>query len=194
MRIFKIILSALIIAAVHILNPIGVYSEWNEDDTGWSYKEEDSSLSAGWEQIDGKWYYFDKNGYMKTGWVQDNDKWYYLYNDGSMATNTTIDNYTVDSNGAWIQSDSVNSKEDIREITYNLLSEDKKKYIKGTWKDGTVSEVTLNEEMGSINDKSYIGKKVYIVNFNLNIKSSPNNMIVYVGEDNYKIIGYGYVE
>ncbi|NRZ86754.1 glucan-binding YG repeat protein [Clostridium beijerinckii] len=30
-------------------------------------------------------------------------KWYYLNGNGSMAANTTINGYTVDENGAWVQ-------------------------------------------------------------------------------------------
>ena len=40
---------------------------------------------------------------MKTGWVQLSGNWYYLYSDGSMACNTTIDNYKLGSDGAWIK-------------------------------------------------------------------------------------------
>lgn len=40
---------------------------------------------------------------MSTGWVQDGNTWYYCNADGSMESNTTIDGYTLGSNGAWIR-------------------------------------------------------------------------------------------
>ncbi|MVX63099.1 hypothetical protein GKZ28_05225 [Clostridium chromiireducens] len=80
--------------------------------------------TSGWEQVNGTWYYYDANGQKKTGWVEDSGNWYYLNNDGSMAIgwlqyggnwyflgsngvmlkNTTVNGYTLGSNGAWVQS------------------------------------------------------------------------------------------
>jgi hypothetical protein len=34
------------------------------------------------------------------GWKQIDGKWYYFHSDGSMAVNTTIDGYTIGSDGA----------------------------------------------------------------------------------------------
>jgi glucan-binding YG repeat protein len=44
-----------------------------------------------------------KTSDTKAGWKQTNGVWYYLNSDGAMASNTTIEGYTVDSNGAWIE-------------------------------------------------------------------------------------------
>jgi hypothetical protein len=52
----------------------------------------------------------------------------------------------------------------------------------------------LTESMGIINDKSYIGKEVYLVDFQTKSISIPNNMIVYASLYDYKIVGYGIVE
>lgn len=101
-KLQKVIISSLIVTSVFALSSIGASAEWRKDSNGW-WNTEGSSWSVGWRVIDGEWYYFDSNGYMKTGWIQYGDKWYYLYNSGAMAKNTTIDGYTVDSNGAWIQ-------------------------------------------------------------------------------------------
>ena len=46
--------------------------------------------------------------------------------------------------------------------------------------------------MGIINDKSYIGKEVYLIDFPTKSISVP--IIVYASLDDYKIIGYGYVQ
>lgn len=101
-KLSKIIAGLLLVGTILTLAPIGASAEWKQDSTGW-WNTEGSSWSVGWKEIDGEWYYFDSNGYMKTGWIQYDGKWYYLYSSGAMAKNTTIDGYTVDSNGAWIQ-------------------------------------------------------------------------------------------
>lgn len=103
MKLTKIITSSLIITSTLALSSSGVSAEWKQDSNGW-WNSEGNSWSIGWKQIDGKWYYFDDDGYMKTGWIQTGDKWYYLYSSGAMATNTTIDGYSLDSDGAWSQS------------------------------------------------------------------------------------------
>lgn len=40
---------------------------------------------------------------MKTGWLLNKGKWYYLDGDGCMVKNTTIEGYSLGSDGAWIQ-------------------------------------------------------------------------------------------
>jgi hypothetical protein len=59
--------------------------------------------NKGWVSDSNSWYYYDDNGNMKTGWFQDTDgKWYYFLTSGIMASNTTINGYTLGSNGAWV--------------------------------------------------------------------------------------------
>ena len=55
--------------------------------------------------------------------------------------------------------------QDVRETAYNQLTWNDKERIKGTWQESTLSEITLKERTGDINDKSYIGKKVYVIDF-----------------------------
>lgn len=57
---------------------------------------------TGWVYTSNKWYYLDKDGRAKVGWVFYNGKWYYLDQAGVMVTNTTIDGYTIGSDGAMI--------------------------------------------------------------------------------------------
>lgn len=74
-------------------------------------------------------------------------------------------------------------EQDVREAAYNQLTSVDKERIAGTWKDSKLSKITLEENMGNINDKSYIGKEVYLVDFPTKSKSLPNNMIVYLSMD-----------
>ena len=60
--------------------------------------------------------------------------------------------------------------------------------------DSKLQRITLISTMGIINDNTYIGKEVYLIDFPTKSIAMPNNMIVYASLDNYKVIGYGYVE
>ena len=75
---------------------------WQQNDSGqWSYYRNGKSVK-GWLSDDQKWYWLDKTTGMMFagGWKQIDGKWYYFYADGVMAVNTTIDGYTIGSNGA----------------------------------------------------------------------------------------------
>lgn len=120
LKLTKLIMSLLVVALVLPLNSVGANAEWKQDSNGW-WNTEGNSWSVGWRLVDEKWYFFGQDGYMKTGWIQDsNGKWYYLNSDGSMANNTTIDGYTIGSDGAWIQRTQNNSQQST--TTKNILS------------------------------------------------------------------------
>ena len=75
---------------------------WQQNDSGqWSYYRNGKPVK-GWLSDDQKWYWLDKaTGMMFAGgWKQIDGKWYYFYTDGTMAVNTTIDGYTIGSDGA----------------------------------------------------------------------------------------------
>lgn len=101
-----------------------------------------------------------------------------------------LSNYTI--TGDYTSSSEMTS--DIRQIAFEQLSSESKGRIKGTWRDSKLSLITLSERMGIINDKSYIGKEVYLVDFPAESKSTPNNMIFYISKDTHKLIGAGYVD
>lgn len=101
-KIKKIIALILGVLSLSTLYTVKANAAWVKDSYGW-WNTEGNSWSIGWKLIDGEWYYFDSQGYMKTGWVIDNGKWYYLNSDGTMAKNTVIDNYTIGSDGVWIE-------------------------------------------------------------------------------------------
>ena len=75
---------------------------WQQNDSGqWSYYRNGEPVK-GLLSDDQKWYWLDKTTGMMFagGWKQINGKWYYFYTDGTMAVNTTIDGYTIGSDGA----------------------------------------------------------------------------------------------
>ena len=75
---------------------------WQQNDSGqWSYYRNGKPVK-GLLSDDQKWYWLDKTTGMMFagGWKQINGMWYYFYTDGTMAVNTTIDGYTIGSDGA----------------------------------------------------------------------------------------------
>lgn len=67
------------------------------------FLQADGSMATGWLNYGGKWYYLGSDGGMQTGWIMDGSKYYYLSADGSMASNTSIGQYKLGSDGAWIR-------------------------------------------------------------------------------------------
>ena len=75
---------------------------WQQNDSGqWSYYRNGKPVK-GLLSDDQKWYWLDKTTGMMFagGWKQIDGMWYYFYTDGTMAVNTTIDGYTIGSDGA----------------------------------------------------------------------------------------------
>lgn len=166
----------LVIASIFALNPMGVSASWKQDSNGW-WNTENNSYAVGWRNIDGKWYYFSFDGYM----VHD----------------TTVDGYQIGSDGAWIQESEdglSNSKQKIRETVFNELTSQERQSVSGLWQDSEISKITLEDGMGIINDKSYVGKQVYLIDFPTKNEIKPNIITVFADMDNYKIIGYGFVD
>ena len=70
----------------------------------WYYFRSSGAMATGWYQDGSTWYYLNAgNGDMKTGWFQVNGKWYYAYSSGALAVNTTVEGYSLNYNGEWIQ-------------------------------------------------------------------------------------------
>ncbi|MCM3710949.1 hypothetical protein [Sporosarcina luteola] len=87
------------------------------------------------------------------------------------------------------------NENDVRKIIWEQLSAKQKEWIDGTWKDGKVSKVTLNEYMiTEIDDKSYEGKEVYLIDFPTKNKGTPNNVIIYADVNTFKYIGNGLLD
>ena len=70
----------------------------------WYYLRSSGAMATGWVKDGSTWYYLHaSNGDMKTGWFQVNGKWYYAYSSGALAVNTTVEGYSVNYNGEWVQ-------------------------------------------------------------------------------------------
>lgn len=77
---------------------------WVKDGSTWYYLDaQNGNMKTGWQYLGNKWYYLRSSGAMVTGWFQVNGKWYYAYSSGALAVNTTVDGYTVNYNGEWVQ-------------------------------------------------------------------------------------------
>ena len=77
---------------------------WQYIGNKWYYLRSSGAMATGWYQDGSTWYYLNaSNGDMKIGWFQVNGKWYYAYNSGALAVNTTVDGYSVNYNGEWVQ-------------------------------------------------------------------------------------------
>ena len=77
---------------------------WKQLGNKWYYLRSSGTMATGWYQEGSTWYYLDaENGDMKTGWFQVGGKWCYAYSSGALAVNTTVDGYSVNYNGEWVQ-------------------------------------------------------------------------------------------
>ncbi|NFA44467.1 hypothetical protein EXM65_18375 [Clostridium botulinum] len=104
-KILKTIALTLTVASFIAITPSNASAEtWKNSNNNWYYINSTGQAKTGWIQDNGNWYYMWSDGSMATdAWIQStNGKWYYLDSNGAMACNTTIGNYTLGSDGAWI--------------------------------------------------------------------------------------------
>ncbi|MEW4282634.1 hypothetical protein [Priestia koreensis] len=83
---------------------------------------------------------------------------------------------------------------DVREAVWDQLTDEKRNHIKGTWRDACVQKVVFQKSMGSITDKSFIGKEVYMIDYPANDSLLLGDVGVFADVKSFKIIGYGYRE
>ena len=77
---------------------------WYQEGSTWYYLDDlNGDMKTGWQYLGNKWYYLRSSGAMATGWFQVGSKWYYTYSSGALAVNTTVDGYSVNYNGEWVQ-------------------------------------------------------------------------------------------
>jgi hypothetical protein len=80
---------------------------------------------------------------------------------------------------------------DVRETVWNRLTEEHKMQIHGTWKDATVYQRVLRDNMGYNLDKTFIGKEVYIIEYPSNDNPTIGGIVVYADVKSHQLIGYG---
>ncbi|MGG4170064.1 hypothetical protein ABEW00_21685 [Rossellomorea vietnamensis] len=83
---------------------------------------------------------------------------------------------------------------DVREAVWNQLTEKEKEHIAGSWKDASVQKITLRESMGQIEDKTFVGREVYIVDYPSKDSPSLGGIGVYADIKSHRIIGFSYRE
>lgn len=79
---------------------------WAKNDAGkWYYSTDGNSwVRSKWQLISGEWYCFSSLGQAMTGWhLLGENSWYYFDSNCAMVSNTTIDGYTLGSDGKLIQ-------------------------------------------------------------------------------------------
>jgi len=87
------------------------------------------------------------------------------------------------------------TSDEIIKIVFEQFPKERKEAITFDLKEIKLNKIILEEKMGSITDKHFIGKEVYEIEFTIKDKSvRPTNRFVFATLENYKIIGYGYVD
>jgi len=164
LKLTKVIASALVVASVLALNPIGASASWKQNSTGWWYTE-GSSWATGWRLI--------------------NKNWYYFYSDGYMAHDTTIDGYYLNGSGAWTNSTPNNYGSDLdllgQEILSNISTENPSFYVEY---DGDISNVgkAIGDEIDKL--KYTNPYEAYNVSsYNMHMSSSSRSTTVEVKID-----------
>lgn len=107
---------------------------------------------------------------------------------GPMGCSEKIENDSLHSEGLNVKA------ADVREAVYNSLETQDRKRIQGSWKDACATKILLSQEMGTIYDKAFIGKEIYLVEFETKDLSIHNQLIVYASLSDFKIIGRGYID
>jgi len=85
------------------------------------------------------------------------------------------------------------AKKDVREVVWEQLPAGQKDMIDGTWEDGKVSKITLNEQsaMSPVGDRSYAGEEVYLISFPDKRTATLGDLVVYADVNTFDLIGYG---
>lgn len=102
MKKIKSLIAALAISALATVPAFA--GQWEQDQNGFRYKNDDGTYKTGWHQdVDGKWYYLDNTT-------------------NCMLTNTiTPDGYFVDENGIWIEGGETTTMENVEKAYDNKV-------------------------------------------------------------------------
>lgn len=145
-------------------------------------------MKTGWQKVNNYWFYFNTSadsgvtGNMKKGWHKIGANWYYfsIFN-GIMASDTWINEYYVDSNGAWIP-DADNSQiltftdENLEQIIRNKVDKPTGVLYKSDVEN--ITELTIWDSSISNIDLSGIENLVNLESLKiLNIRTSDINIL-----------------
>ncbi|MGY3724163.1 Putative cell wall binding repeat-containing protein [Granulicatella balaenopterae] len=59
---------------------------WSQNEVGYTYIKDGSTVKNTWEYIGGRWYHFDNQGQMQTDWQYIGGNWYHFNQNGHMQT------------------------------------------------------------------------------------------------------------
>ena len=82
---------------------------WQRVGDAWYYLSPYASgqMVKGWLVLDDKTYLMDDSGAMLTGWQVVGGTWHYFYPSGEMAKGTVVDGFYLDSDGKWVEGDTL---------------------------------------------------------------------------------------
>lgn len=161
----KLVASLLIAVLVIGIAPIGVSSEWKENDFGGWYYMDGNSKATDWKLIDEKWYYFDEYGnmyancYAGTYYLNGTGAWTHLdystsnykFNEFLKRLNEIEKNDSISSQKAISTADMVMYSKKFNP-QYDTLLNDIYNYLKETMPENEFKKLQ-NEEMEWINKK-----------------------------------------
>ncbi len=108
------------------------------------------------------------------------------------ATKDKDDTKTANDSTSTTTTDSPEEKKDVRQAVWEQFSPELQEQI--DWKQGKVSTMVVKEDTQKMDDPSYVGKEVYVVEFMRDIKAVPNNTMTYADMDTFKIVGGGLMD
>lgn len=152
---------------------------WYQVKEIWYYSNSSGAMQTGWLKQGKIWYYLNSSGAAVTGWQSIRGTWYYFYPNCSMAANTWIDNYYVNSSGAWTDS-TVVMPGAVYNYPFPTASTKKGLQIKDDLSDGDMVE-----------DAANLGVKHAVINIALNYAAFGSGIeYEYEGQTYYMNTGY----
>ena len=143
----KLKVLALLTMSLSVLSSIPAFAAgWQKNDTGWWWQEDNGSYPVStWKWLDGnkdgiaECYYFDASGYMKE--------------------NTTVDGWTVNSDGAWTVDGVVQTKQ---VGTENMTYTEEYGWLPGTDDDPSEDHIEVDTSLMGGSSKMEISDTGYI--------------------------------
>lgn len=139
-----------LVAGLSVLSSMSAFAgEWKQDERGWWWQNDDGSYPVStWQWIDG-----NKDGLSES---------YYFNEAGYLVTNTTIDGYTVNADGAWIengivQTQSTSSQQEQITSASGMFTRDEN----GWWWQNDDKSYPVNQWLWIDGDKDGVSERFY---------------------------------